>query len=415
MSILNMSECVLQDNPIYVNEVVHHPRCTVGRRTANLVANNLAVAKGDLKMKRFLAVASLVVLLTALGLPMSALAQDGTTGPQTYTVLVGYENKYTAIGIMGFFPSAVTIHAGDTVHFVINSQEIHTVSFGYPDNSTLPDLLVPAYTVGFPMPPDAPSPLVVSPVAVDQVPMGGGDFVPNANSGIMTLQEGGVRTFDLTFPETGDYLYVCLVHGWDMKGWVHVVDADVPIAAPYQASAMGRREIAAGQSQFARVKQAALDLVQPPTMNPDGSTTFHVMVGYHDGNIDLMQFFPDKLVVKQGDTVEWAIGPMDEAPHTVTFLNGTTAPELFIPFKVDDTVALYINEAVLFPSQPSAELTRTGFYSSGVLQPYLPPPNPPSVTTYTLPIGNMHPGLQPYLCLLHDDSGMTGTLMVTRR
>jgi plastocyanin len=367
------------------------------------------------KMKRFPMVALVAVLLVALAVPAAALAQDGSSGSQTYTVLVGYENKYTAIGIMGFFPGSVTIHAGDTVHWVINSEEIHTVSFGYPDESTLPDLLVPAFTVGFPMPPDAPSPLVASPVATEQVPEGGGMFEPDANSGIMTLQEGGVRTFDLTFPETGDYLYVCLVHGWEMKGWVHVVDGDVPIPAPYQASAMGRQEIAAGQSQFARMEKAANALIEPPTMNEDGSTTFHVMVGYHEGNIDLMQFFPDKLVVRQGDTVEWAIGPMDEAPHTVAFLNGTTEPDLFIPFQVDDTVALYINEAVLFPSQPSAELTRSGFYNSGVIQPYLPPPNPPSVTEYTLPIGNMHPGLQPYMCLLHNESGMTGTLMVVRR
>jgi len=31
---------------------------------------------------------------------------------------------------------------------------------------------------------------------------------------------------------------------------------------------------------------------------------------------------------------------------------------------------------------------------------------------YTLIIGDMKPGPEPYLCLLHDESGMKGTLIV---
>jgi plastocyanin len=31
---------------------------------------------------------------------------------------------------------------------------------------------------------------------------------------------------------------------------------------------------------------------------------------------------------------------------------------------------------------------------------------------YTLVIGDMKPGPEPYLCLLHDESGMVGTLII---
>ena len=48
-------------------------------------------------------------------------------------------------------------------------------------------------------------------------------------------------------------------------------------------------------------------------------------------------------------------------------------------------------------------------FSSGLLLPGSPE------TTYTLMIGSMAPGLLPFQCLLHDASGMKGTLMVLPR
>jgi len=47
---------------------------------------------------------------------------------------------------------------------------------------------------------------------------------------------------------------------------------------------------------FAAVR-AANRLVEPPDVNPDGSMTHHVLIGYGDGQIDLMQFFPKRLMV----------------------------------------------------------------------------------------------------------------------
>jgi plastocyanin len=362
-------------------------------------------------MKRFPMAAVLIVLLVALAVPAAALAQAGTPGSQTYTVLVGYENAQKGVDVMGFFPGSVTIHAGDTVHFVANSKEIHTVSFGYVENSTLPELLMPAADLGYPDQPPAPSPLVINPVAIDKVPMTGASFVPNANSGMMTLQEGGVQTFDLTFPNPGDYLYVCLVHGWMMKGWVHVVDANTAVSSPNQAKAAGQKEIAAALAQVPAVTKDANQQIQPSTPNSDGTMTHHVWMGYHEGPIDLMQFFPDKLVVRPGDTVMWEMAATNDAPHTVTFLNGAAGPEDFIPYDVGGKIVLYINPEVLYPMPfppTGAPLTRTGIYSSGVM---LPVPG----TTFQLVIGDMKPGLLQYECLLHDESGMTGTLMVVPR
>jgi plastocyanin len=365
-------------------------------------------------MKRFLmsVAAALAVLFAGLALPMSNLAEAATPAPapQTFTVLVGAENAKTGVDVMGFFPGTVTIHAGDTVRWVANSIEFHTVSFGYPKDSKLPDLLAPAATFGYPMPPTGPGPLAVNPAAALQTPASGGLFTPNANSGLMGLQPGLAKTYSLTFPQAGDYLYVCLVHGWMMQGTVHVVGPNVPIASPQKSKAIGLQEIAAQFAKVPAVTKHAMQQIQPPTKNADGTMTYHVAMGYSEGMIDLMQFFPAKLVVRPGDTIVWGMGSTADAPHTVTFLNGTPSPDDVIPYKLPDgTVALYLNPQVLGPSPvPAAPLTRTGYISSGIVQPI-------PGSTYSLTIGNISPGPLPYICLLHDDMGMKGTLTILPR
>jgi plastocyanin len=148
----------------------------------------------------------------------------------------------------------------------------------------------------------------------------------------------------------------------------------------------------------------------PPVENPDGTMTHTILLGYHQGQIDLMQFFPDKTIVHPGDTVVWKLSETNEAPHTVTFLNGEPAPGLFTPVRqADGQVLLYVDPGTLdpspFPPQPGPELTRSGMYNSGLM---LPIPG----TSYSLVIGDMKPGPEPYLCLLHDESGMKGTLII---
>jgi len=100
----------------------------------------------------------------------------------------------------------------------------------------------------------------------------------------------------------------------------------------------------------------------------------------------------------------------ESSPNTVTFLNGEPAPGLFVAVpQPSGPPLLYVDPGTLFPSpfppQPGTELTRSGIYSSGLM---LPSPE----SGYTLIIGDMKPGPEPYLCLLHDESGMKGTLIV---
>jgi plastocyanin len=297
------------------------------------------------------------------------------------------------------------------VHWVQNSNEIHTVTF--PDGILLPDLLLPSAEV--PGADPAVSPLVFNPAVVLQSPLSGSEFSGGiggfANSGIMGREPGQVEEYDLIFMSEGTFDYFCVVHGIAMSGEVVVVGDDEVIPSPNQAEAEGRKQMAEALSLEPAVVKDAAQQVMLPEMNSDGTMTHTVMLGYSETleasyggvEIDLMQFFPNKLVVRPGDTVTFEMSGFNIAPHTVTFLNGEEEP----PLAVFDNGFLYFNSEVVFPSGSNV-LTRTDIFNSGLM---LPIPG----TSYSLEIGEVSPGLLPFLCLLHDSSGMKGELIIITR
>jgi plastocyanin len=171
-------------------------------------------------MKRFPDYA--VTLLVAIGLPLPALTLASEprpdASPQTYTVLVGLEQPGRGFDVEAYFPRSLTIHVGDTVRWVQNANEIHTVTFA--DGVLVRDLILRSAQV--PGADPAISPLLFNPAAADQTPPSGSDFLGGiggfANSGIMGLAPGQVREYDLTFVAEGTYGYFCVVHGTAMSG-----------------------------------------------------------------------------------------------------------------------------------------------------------------------------------------------------
>ena len=116
---------------------------------------------------------------------------------------------------MAYFPSTYRVHVGDTVRFVQNSFEIHTVTFL--GGQMLPEFIVPAASLGLP---DTPSPLVFNPLVTARTasPVGLADTTTWANSGVMGEETGQFRAFDVTFTAVGTYGYVCVVHGVVVSG-----------------------------------------------------------------------------------------------------------------------------------------------------------------------------------------------------
>jgi plastocyanin len=357
---------------------------------------------------------SLVVFLAActgifvwLGGPTNA-DDDDEKKHRTYTVLVAAEDVDMGAALTVFFPDTLRIHVGDTVHWQRNTNEVHTVTF-------LAGTLLPPFNV--PAPDGLPSPLMRNPLIAFPVAPADGryDGTTFATSGIFGPDEDlyEVDSFNLTFTTPGTYNYVCVVHGARMSGQITVVDRDEHVPSPHQVDREARRLIAEAMDNIPSALQAAEDEVPPPTQNDDGTTTFHVLAGFSAGpNLDLLRFFPDELTVQPGDTVEWIFGMQNmPVPHTMTFLNGAEPPDDIVPVPQDNGPPLLVlSPGLYYPQNADQPLARDGVYSSGLVRWLVgdPPPH------FSLQIGDIS-GEQPYRCLVHDGSGMLGTLHIVPR
>jgi plastocyanin len=186
------------------------------------------------------------------------------------------------------------------------------------------------------------------------------------------------------------------------------VESQVEIPSPAEVDQEAQRLIAAEMAQVP-LAFALANIPPTPTANPDGTTTYQVLVGYTFGQLDLLSFFPNQMAVSPGDTVVWTLNYDDHTRHTITFLNGNPSPDDVLPVPQDNgPPLLVVNPAVLFAQNPGQPLTKDGIYSSGIIVPGT------AVTSFSLKIGDVL-GQMDYQCLLHDGSGMLGSLQVVPR
>jgi plastocyanin len=346
-----------------------------------------------MKMKWLLVLAALISCAPGLA--------PGSARAATYTVLVGAEDTTVGATVNAYFPETLTIHVGDTVHWQRNANEIHTVTF-------LAGTPLPPFTV--PAPPGLPSPLMRNPTIANPTapPNGQYDGTTFVTSGIMGPDSGQAQSLDLTFTTPGTFHYICAVHGVKMSAKINVVDNQVEIPSPDDVDEQAKQLIAA---ELANVPLAfaLANVSAPPTANPDGTATYQVLVGYTFGQLDLLSFFPNQLPVSPGDTVVWILSNDDHTRHTITFLNGNASPDDVLPVPQDNAPPLLVvNPTVLFPQNPGQPLTKDGIFSSGVIIPGT------ATTSFSLKIGDIT-GEMPYQCVLHDSSGMLGSLQVVPR
>src|SRR5438132_496773 len=60
---------------------------------------------------------------------LSVHAQSESSGPRTWHVLIGGQSDDKAIQAEGYYPRVITIDAGDTVMWTLNTGEVHSVTF----------------------------------------------------------------------------------------------------------------------------------------------------------------------------------------------------------------------------------------------------------------------------------------------
>ena len=135
---------------------------------------------------------------------------------------------------------------------------------------------------------------------------------------------------------------------------------------------------------------------------PDGTDIWLVSAGLGNEQATALEFSVKDLTIKQGDTVVWT----STLFHTVTFNRAPPPPEFVIPQGGEQgPPLLIINPDVMLPVVPSPEFDPAQYYNSGLIGPGLPGGSGFSLTFNQT-------GTFKYICVVHREIGMTGSVTV---
>ena len=156
----------------------------------------------------FLAVFALLLAAMPALLASNAHAAS-TTKTKTWNVMVGAQSRSGAIQTMAYGPKKIWINAGDTVHWVANSMEPHTVSFIDDEHPAVEFNLTTTYMTA-----QTSKHTISKP----------GQF---RSSGIMAptrdaVFPDAVKSYDLKFLKPGRYHYLCYLDWMAMSAVVVV-------------------------------------------------------------------------------------------------------------------------------------------------------------------------------------------------
>lgn len=281
-----------------------------------------------------------------------------------------------------FAPGEFTVATGDTVTFEITSDEAHTVTFGEGPEGVPPFEWPNTFDIE-----ESMEPVDLGPVDYDGT--------NHVNTGVIA----STSTVDVTFTEEGSFQFSCVIHP-GMEGTVNVVGEGEDTTSQEEADAAAQETEDEILGAVDGLRQAALDAVE--TEERDDGTKLHKIFantrqevseqpGGGTGYLELFEFIPPELDIKEGDTVQWEAS----TPHTVTFLPEEPEPQMLNPFGD--------------PAKPSEEYDGESFYSSGLLGlGAFGVPEAPSTFELTFnEAGNFA-----YLCLLHSELGQNGVINV---
>lgn len=334
-----------------------------------------------------------VIGLSAVLLSACFLTPQRVKAQQTWNLAVGAESSDQAKQAEAFLPNEVWIRPGDSITWTAQPKnEPHTVTF-----------LKPSGIVPPPPPPNGPPPC---PPPASGVQPSGSSFTGASCVTSGPLTSG--NTYTVKFPTAGNYQVICLFHA-DMTGVVHVVSTN-PESPFYMATLPF---IQADYDKQGRDNAADMigDTDTPMEERNDLPRSLNavVMSGEESATaggreqFSILRFFPGKIVIHVGDTVEWSNTDPAE-PHTITFGTEPANPMQQVNVKKDGDGALHGTIGSPTDSVSSGFLLNTPENATGA-------PLPPQGST-RIRITFTHAGTYKYICALHDPSGMLGTVVV---
>ncbi len=322
--------------------------------------------------KALLALPALAVAIAAV---FTSTGQTAFADEVTLKVRAG--DGETGYAVNTFLPADVYIYAGDTLTWEWDWPEPHSITFGE--------------IMGDPNPPSHPDAAVVE--------YDGTEFV---NSGFLFPQGGETASFSVKFTEEGTYDYYCFIHPF-MTGQVYVQEPGVGVQDTQVA--IDARGQAAYNDNIAALKAAAAAAAAKPvaiSSKAGGGREFTLQVSSNNDIPvgDVMQFFPASLNVGINDSVKFVSNV--HTPHDILFvppgvdLNGPPPPELadWDPFSGG------VNYS------PGVKVDGSKVVASPIIGLEFP-----DGTSASFSFGKT--GTYTYICVLHAEQGMMGTINVT--
>jgi len=300
-----------------------------------------------------------------------------------FTVRVGFTTTGGNWTVTDFFPNNITIEEGDSIFFVMNSSEPHTVTFA---------------------PPSASWPLTTGPNFIYNQPyFQMGDLVIALNN--ITYSSGLLvnpgDSYQVSFPNEGTFHYRCIIHG-NMVGVVEVSEDPAPLT-PAEILVEAQGQVNNVTSQFPGLEQAQdlLATTAPSLSLGDGRTLWSIRNGGGSSALKAVfaRFVPGTLTIKEGDVVEFVAGGF---VHTVNF--NTSGIFNDDPILVGGQLA---ENPLYVIAQGNASDYVAGFISSGLMGPV-----PGFKKTYNVTFYG-GPGIYPFECNLHDELGMIGFITIS--
>jgi plastocyanin len=322
------------------------------------------------------------LLLAVLIVPQAVRAQWHAT--------VGAQSGDKGHQALAFLPNEIWIHTGDSITWRFDVDEIHTVTF-LNDTDTRP-----VFSVG-------PS---------NGFSSGSASF--DGSTSISTPPLANGATFIVTFPNPGNFKLVCLVHE-NMTGVVHVLEASQQL--PHNQDFYDRQAADQRRELLADRDGGGFD----PSHRQHGDHAAHHSNDAHlvtagigeisataggSQTLSVMRFKDDNIFIRAGQTVEWD-NHDPVTPHTITFGIEPAEQDLVSPSKNVSTDADGARHAII---KSSADNVHSGFIIAPPQERIGLAQSPLGVTRFRVTFPNA--GWFPYICALHDNLGMKGTVIV---
>lgn len=324
---------------------------------------------------RFSALFRWILMLAVFVVPQVVQAQWNAT--------VGAQSENLAHQALAFLPNEIWIHAGDSITWTFQTNEIHTVSFLKSGQVRLP---LATGCPGF-----APD----------------GTATVDGSTCVTTGPLTKGKTFTVTFPTAGNFKIVCLVH-INMTGVVHVLSLSQPLPHDQEfyddQAATQRHALLSDTDRHGDHERDDSDA--PPSLENQVIAGTDEIAGTAGGSqtVALMRFVEPTIVIHAGETVEWSnVGAV--ATHTITF--GPEPTNLIPP---SASVTLDADGARHAIINAPTDKVHSGFIAASPQDRVGLPQSPVGITRFRVTFTN--PGVYPYICALHDQLGMKGTVIV---